>query len=358
MTHNRKVLVGCLTGFVAENDTNVGNFFNRQDKSSADKPSFQDLSCLLVEVLKTRLVCNNYLCPMTTHNSTARPRILVTGANGQLGQELHLLAPAFPQYEFNFLSRSDMPLHHFEGVRQYFDVLKPQYCINCAAYTAVDKAETEQDLAFLINAEATGVLAAVCAAHGTQLIHISTDYVFGGTAAVPYKETDTTGPVSVYGASKLKGEELVLEADASAVIIRTAWVYSQFGKNFVKTMKQLMSERAELNIVNDQWGAPTWAGGLAAAILEVVAKIETKQHPVSGIYHYSDDGLITWFDFAMAIKELLGSACVLHGIPTSAYPTPAQRPVWSALDKEKIKQLGVTVWPWKAQLEKCWPLLV
>jgi dTDP-4-dehydrorhamnose reductase len=283
-------------------------------------------------------------------------RIMVTGANGQLGMELQLLAPAFPQYEFHFLTREHLPLENVDLIKQYHYLLQPHWVINCAAYTAVDKAETEKDLAFAVNGDAPGVMAALCKETGAGFIHISTDYVFDGKATVPYKETDATGPMSVYGASKLLGEQNVQAACPGAIIIRTAWVYSQFGKNFVKTMKKLMNGKNELNIVNDQWGAPTWAAGLAEAIMLLITKSAQAVAKPAGIFHYSDEGQINWLQFATAIKELSGSACVLHGIPTSEYPTLAARPAWSVLDRGKVKQWGVIVRPWRDQLEKCWRL--
>ena len=185
-----------------------------------------------------------------------KPVILVTGSNGQLGKELQQLAATFPQYRFVFASREDLKLHHYGLVENFFIATKPQYCINCAAYTAVDKAESEQDVAMLVNGEAVGHLAAICKKYQTNFIHISTDYVFDGESETPYKEDDATGPINTYGKSKLLGEQLCMKEDADAIIIRTAWVYSSFGHNFVKTMMRLMNERNELNVVADQIGSP------------------------------------------------------------------------------------------------------
>lgn len=277
-------------------------------------------------------------------------KILVTGSNGQLGKELREASVRFPQHEFLFLSREDLPIHHFELVRNTFDAFGPDYCINCAAYTAVDRAETEQDLAFLINAESVGILAAVAHERHCKFIHISTDYVFPGNAESPYVETDVTGPVSVYGKSKLQGEQQAQQQDPDCVIIRTSWVYSKFGNNFVKTMLRLMKERPEINVVSDQRGCPTWAADLADFILEIVSC--SAWHP--GIYHYSNEGEITWYEFAVAIAEVMNSSCKVNPIPTASYPTPAQRPAYSVMSKEKVKQVyGILPPEWKIGLVKC-----
>jgi dTDP-4-dehydrorhamnose reductase len=228
--------------------------------------------------------------------------------------------------------------------------LNPQYCINCAAYTAVDRAESEQDMAMLVNGEAVGNLAAICKKFNTKLIHISTDYVFDGERETPYQPDDATGPVSIYGISKLKGEELCMRENADAIIIRTAWVYSEFGNNFVKTMMRLMNERPEIKVVNDQVGAPTYAADLAKACLDVIASNKWQ----SGMYHYSNSGKISWYDFAVAIKEMIGSDCIVHPIPTTDYPTPAKRPKFSLLDTSKIKEVfNVNIPEWKESLQGC-----
>jgi dTDP-4-dehydrorhamnose reductase len=283
-------------------------------------------------------------------SSGDRLRILVTGANGQLGKELRDLAPLHTQDEFFFLSREDMPIHHFELVRNYFNTLKPDYCINCAAYTAVDRAEEEKDKAYQINGEAVGVLAAGCKEHHTKFIHISTDYVFDGTASTPYTENFPPHPQSVYGASKLEGERQSLQLNPDCIIIRTSWVYSVHGKNFVKTMMRLMKEKNEISVVNDQVGSPTYAADLAEAILQIISS--GKWQP--GLYHYSNEGVISWYDFAVAIKELTNSNCKVNPIPSSQYPTPAKRPAYSVLDKTKfVKSFGIPVKEWKHSLVTC-----
>lgn len=279
-----------------------------------------------------------------------KPKILVTGANGQLGKEIKKFSTSFVQFEFVFLSREDMPIHHFGLVRNFFEAYKPQYCINCAAYTAVDKAESEKDLAFQVNGEAVGILAAVCKEYDVKFIHISTDYVFDGTLSVPYREDDVTNPQGVYGASKLEGETLALKFNSDSIIIRTSWVYSGFGKNFVKTMMRLMHDKNEISVVNDQVGSPTYAADLAEAILQIISSGKW----VPGIYHFSNEGIISWYDFALAIKEKTNSNCTIHPISTSQYPTPAKRPAWSVLDKSKIQTVfGISLKNWKDSLSVC-----
>ncbi len=277
-------------------------------------------------------------------------KILVTGSNGQLGKELQRICNTMPGYEFVFLSKSDMPVNQFEMVRHIFNTLKPAYCINCAAYTAVDKAEEEKDLAFEINGEAVGVLAAVCLEHETKFIHISTDYVFDGKGDKPYLESDETSPVNAYGASKLKGEEEAFKYNPDSLIIRTSWVYSEFGKNFVKTMLRLMADKNSISVVNDQLGSPTYAADLADIILKIIQLQEWKP----GIYHFSNEGVITWFDFANAIKEIASTNTAIHPISTAEFPTPAQRPAYSVFNKQKIQDaFGINLKDWKARLATC-----
>jgi dTDP-4-dehydrorhamnose reductase len=278
------------------------------------------------------------------------PTILVTGANGQLGKEIKQLESAYPGFRFIFLSREDLPIHHFELVRNFFKGYKPQYLINCAAYTAVDKAESEKDLAFQVNGEAVGVLAAVCKEYGTKFIHISTDYVFDGNGTTPYTTDAPTNPQSVYGASKLKGEQEAMKYNPDSIIIRTSWVYSEFGKNFVKTMRKLMSERDTLNVVSDQVGSPTYAADLAEVILQIIASGKW----VAGMYHFSNTGVISWYDFAVSINELSGLHCRIQPIPSSDYPTPAKRPAYSVMDTAKIfATFGLLPKNWKDSLIAC-----
>jgi len=282
---------------------------------------------------------------------TARKKILVTGSNGQLGSALQEWAPQYPDYTFVFTGRAELSVTDPAAVDAFFQKEKPDYCIHCAAYTAVDKAEdpAEQPRAEQVNALAVEYLAKACTRYRSKLVHISTDYVFPGTGTQPYKETDATGPVSVYGVTKLKGEELALK-NTDALVIRTAWVYSIWGKNFVKTMVRLMQERNQLNVVSDQYGSPTYAPDLAAAILKIVAS----EKWLPGIFHYSNEGEISWYEFALAIKEITHADCDLKAIPTSAYPTPAKRPAWSVLDKTKIKNAyGIEIPAWTESLAIC-----
>ncbi|MDQ6757415.1 MAG: dTDP-4-dehydrorhamnose reductase [Bacteroidota bacterium] len=280
--------------------------------------------------------------------------ILVTGAGGQLGMELWKISDEFPSYKFLFATRENLPIDNFKLVKNYFEQQQIDHCINCAAYTAVDKAESEKEKAFLINADAAGNLATVCKAHQTQLLHISTDYVFDGTALTPYKEEDKISPINVYGASKLKGEELVLNNNSSAIIIRTSWVYSFFGNNFVKTMLRLLKEKENIKVVSDQHGSPTYAADLAAVIMQIIKKEENQ----SGIFNYCNEGVINWYDFAKAIKKFIKSKCSIHPITTSEYPTAAKRPQYSVLDTTKIKEtFGINIPIWKDSLHKCLEIL-
>lgn len=285
----------------------------------------------------------------------AKSKILVTGANGQLGKELREFSSLHTGLEFVFLSKEDLPIDRFELVRKYFNTLKPAYCINAAAYTAVDKAESEKELAFLINGEAVGVLAAVCKEHNTKFIHISSDYVFNGKATHPYTENFPTDPINIYGASKLEGDKQAMQLNPESIIIRTSWVYSYYGKNFVKTMMRLMSEKDEVKVINDQLGSPTNAADLAEAIFNIIGLCHLQiydWHP--GIYNFTNEGVISWYDFAMAIKEITNSPCDVKPISTPQYPTPAKRPAYSVLDKTKIqKTFGVKLKKWEDSLKTC-----
>lgn len=282
-----------------------------------------------------------------------KPTVLVTGQNGQLGNELKVLAKKYDQYDYVFTDVQELDITDEVKVKKFFNEYKPVICINAAAYTAVDKAETDRELALKINAEAVGNLAKNCANIKAKFLHVSTDYVFDGTATTPYTEDHPVNPVNFYGESKLKGEEIALQLLSETVVIRTSWVYSFFGNNFVKTMLRLMKERESLKVINDQFGSPTYAADLAEAIMQIAAQ----PNNAGGIYHFSNEGVISWFDFATAIRDIAGLHCDVQPTDTSGYPTPAKRPGYSVMSKEKIKSLGVELKDWKESLQKCIYLL-
>jgi dTDP-4-dehydrorhamnose reductase len=276
-------------------------------------------------------------------------KILVSGSNGQLGSELKEIASQFKNYEFIFLSRTELSIANSNALEEQFVIHQPSYFINCAAYTAVDKAEEEKEMAEEINGRAVGVIATLCRKYYCRLIHISTDYVFNGQAKSPLKEDDPVDPVNAYGETKLMGERLAMQ-NTDAIIIRTSWVYSKYGKNFVKTMKRLMGEKDSVSVVSDQVGSPTYAADLAEAIIKII----TTGNWEPGIYNYSNSGVISWFEFASEIKNLLHSTCEVLPISTAQFPTPAKRPAYSVLDKSKIKNVyNITTRDWKESLIKC-----
>lgn len=280
--------------------------------------------------------------------------ILVTGANGQLGMEFRQLEKQFPSFHFLFVTKDELSIGDKDSVENYFSQHDIHYCINCAAYTAVDKAETEKDIALNINAAAVGNLASVCKKYNAVFIHFSTDYVFNGNATQPYKPADATDPVNFYGQTKLEGEQFAIANNNNSVIIRTSWVYSRFGKNFVKTMLKLMNEKESIGVVADQYGCPTYAADLASAVMQIIDS--NKITP--GIYHYCNEGVISWYQFATAIKELSNSKCVVNAITTADYPTPAKRPSYSALDTgSTISSFGLRIPGWKESLEHCLKLI-
>lgn len=257
-------------------------------------------------------------------------KILVTGANGQLGKCLKDAVEQNPieGYQFLFLTREDLDITQKELVETFFFSNKIDFCINCAAYTAVDLAETEVELAFKVNSDAVKFLAEECKEHGATFIHISTDYVFDGTKETPYLPNDITNPINVYGKSKLEGEKWAIESNPKSIVIRTSWVYSQYGKNFYTTMLRLMQERDELNVVSDQIGKPTDANDLAKYILELIRANDSNY----GIRNFAGDEVMSWYKFAKKIAEKNAFSTQINPIPTSAYPTPAKRPMWSVLD--------------------------
>ena len=281
-------------------------------------------------------------------------KILVTGANGQLGQCLQKISSQFEEFEFIFTDSETLDITIKEEVNDFFWQNAPDFCINAAAYTAVDLAETDVEKAFLVNADGAENLAEACSENNAQFIHVSTDYVFDGENNLAYTEEDFTNPLGVYGASKLAGDELALEVNPCSVILRTSWVYSEFGKNFVKTMLNLFATKDELNIVADQFGQPTNANDLAEAIMKIIKS----EKITPGIFNFSNLGRISWFDFAEKIAELSEAKIKLNAIETSQYPTPAKRPKNSVLDLDKIsKTYGVQLKPWEESLEGCVQIL-
>lgn len=293
--------------------------------------------------------------------------VLVTGANGQLGSAIKKASEKNKEMTFVFADSNALDITNPENCESIFNEIKPDFCVNCAAYTAVDKAESEEEKAYNINVIGAKNLAESCKKHNTILIHISTDFVFDGEKNVPYTEEDIPNPKSVYGVTKLRGEQEIQKILERYFIIRTSWVYSEFGNNFYKTMLRLTSERDSLNVVNDQIGTPTNANCLAKAIIEVARcqmsdvgslKAEEKiQHPTPstqhpyGIYNFSNEGFCSWYDFAKKIFELNNIKIELNPIPTSAYPTPAIRPKYSVLDKSKIKKtFGIEIKSWEESL--------
>lgn len=283
-------------------------------------------------------------------------KIIITGSNGQLGRSIRKLAPAYPELTFVYTDVEELDICDAGKVAAFFAAARPAAVVNCAAYTAVDKAEKEEALAEKINHQAVANLATVCKNQGIKLIHISTDYLFDGNKSTPYHEKDIVRPRSVYGITKLEGETAILSAKLPAIIVRTSWLYSAYGNNFVKTMLRLGREKGELGVVADQVGTPTYAGDLAGALLEILrmTAVDDKKF-VPGIYHYSNEGVASWFDFARAIfdysPEIL---CRVNPIETAAYPTPATRPAYSVLNKSKIKAtFGLSIPYWRDSLKLC-----
>jgi dTDP-4-dehydrorhamnose reductase len=283
---------------------------------------------------------------------SATSNILITGASGQLGSEFKHFSVHYPTLHFRYSDAHDLDITNEQAIEDTLAAGSYQYLINCAAYTAVDKAETDQELAHKINGTASGLLAAACARHGVKYIHISTDFVFDGTNHRPYQEIDAVAPLGVYGASKLQGEQLALEANPNSLVFRTSWLYSTYGNNFVKTMRRLGADKPSLNVIFDQVGTPTYARDLAKAILESI--VSGKAHTFAGLYHFSNEGAASWYDFAAAVMELSGLDCKVNPINTFEYPTPAKRPHYSVLDKRKFKEtFGASIPNWRESLHAC-----
>ena len=288
--------------------------------------------------------------------------VLVTGANGQLGQSLQFIAPNYPEIDFVFCSSSDLDITNLESCQAVFFKIKPNYCINAAAYTAVDKAESETEKAHLINVVGPENLAAVCKEFSSVLLHISTDFVFDGdfsklsprAQSRGYSENDIPNPTGVYGQTKLDGEKAIQAVFENYYIIRTSWVYSQFGNNFMKTMLRLASERDSISVVNDQIGTPTNAVDLAEALIQII--LTANRQPTTanfGIYNFSNEGQCSWYDFAKEIFKINNIEIDIKPIPTSSFPTPAKRPKYSVLDKTKIKStFGFEIKNWELSLKR------
>ncbi|TXB62914.1 dTDP-4-dehydrorhamnose reductase [Phaeodactylibacter luteus] len=268
-------------------------------------------------------------------------KILVTGANGQLGKEFQVLATTAPGHQFLFANRAILDITQAAAVSRLFKEQALDYCINCAAYTAVDKAESEPALAKAINEDAARNLAEACAAHAVRLIHFSSDYVYHNGLSRPLREDDPTEPKGVYAQTKLAGDEAVLSAHDATMVLRTSWVYSSFGHNFVKTMLRLGKEKDELRVVDDQIGSPTYARSLADACLRLIATDQLGGLPRElwhGVYHYSNEGQCSWHGLASKALQLASVPCTVRPIPTAGYPTPARRPPYSVLDKSRFRE--------------------
>jgi dTDP-4-dehydrorhamnose reductase len=278
-------------------------------------------------------------------------KILVTGKKGQLGSAIEMISPSYPEYQFTHVDAQQLDITDEAAVFTFFEGTSFDYCINCAAYTNVDQAEKEVELASLVNVDGVRNLASACAKYDTVLIHISTDYVFNGRHYLPYLESDEPSPDSAYGKSKYEGEIAVMEYSKKWVIIRTSWLYSSTGHNFVKTILRLSGEREELKVVDDQVGSPTNAVDLARAILEIIGKLDEKT--TGQVYHYSNEGVISWYDFALAIVDIAGNSCRVLPIESKDYPMLANRPHFSVLSKQKIKHtFGLEIAYWRDSLAK------
>ena len=284
----------------------------------------------------------------------SKPLIVVTGKNGQLGWEiLQISATTNESFDFLFTGREELDLSKPETIAPFFEKYQPDYFVNCAAYTAVDKAEQENELAYKTNSESVGLIAQYCSKIHAKLITISTDYVFDGNGVSPYTTDTKTNPINYYGYSKWMGEQLAMANCAETIVIRTSWVYSVHGNNFVKTMLRLMNDRPELSVVSDQIGSPTYAADLANTIIKIIQSIELGNAHY-GIYHYSNTGVISWFDFATAIAKEGGKNCTVKPIPSSSYPTPAKRPGYSVMDCSKlVKDYGIELSTWEFSLKNC-----
>ena len=283
----------------------------------------------------------------------AMHKILITGANGQLGWELGQLAAAYPAFEFVLVDRNQLDLSFPETFEKIIQTIAPDCIVNTAAYTAVDKSETEKELSYTVNATAVQALASICKNLAIPFITYSTDYVFDGEATQPYTISTKVDPVNYYGSTKAAGETMAMEANEDTIIVRTSWVFSSHGNNFVKTMMRLMKERAQLNIVADQKGRPTYAKDLAIATMQMMEAMNAGKS-IKGVYHFANQGETTWFDFAAKIKAIAGLTCEVQPIETKDFPTPAKRPAYSVLDTSKIEHdLAIDIRHWEDALKDC-----
>ncbi len=288
----------------------------------------------------------------------SKRKIVVSGANGQLGKAFQKIVFDWQDFTFYFYDKASLDITNKASVDKIFEEDKPDVFINCAAYTAVDKAELEREKAYSINAEALDFITAACIDNGTLLIHYSSDYVYDNGMNIPMKEDSETSPKSIYAQSKKMGEEIIAHSPVNAIIFRTSWVYSEFGNNFVKTMLKLGKDKSTLNIVNDQIGSPTYAADIATATMEILDELEQDSIDGCEILNYSGEGKISWFDFAKYIFEEAKIDIDIHPIPSSNYPTPASRPKWSVLDMTEIKsKYGIAPKYWKESVKECIYLL-
>lgn len=280
-------------------------------------------------------------------------KVLITGSKGQLGMSIKKLSPEFPDYQFIYTDVEELDIANAYDIHKFISETKPKVIINCAAYTAVDKAEEEPEKAHLLNVTAPGLLAKAASENNILLIHISTDFIFGGDRKTPYSEEDKAFPESVYAKTKADGEQEVIKNSKRAIIFRTSWLYSEFGHNFVKTILRIAKERPEINVVSDQTGTPTYATDLAETILRLLPEL-TKLPQGTEILHFSNEGTASWYGFAKEIVQQSGLKCKVNPISTEQYPLPAKRPAYSVLDKSKIKsRYGIEIPEWKESLRRC-----
>ncbi len=285
------------------------------------------------------------------------PTILITGSKGQLGRSFQHLSVQYPKWQFLFVDIEELDITNRRAVFAFFEKNKVNWCINCAAYAAVDKAESDAVLARRVNVAGARNLAEACAKYAIPLIHFSTDYVYHTRQNLPYGEDDSTSPKGVYARTKLAGDRAALKANPLTMVIRTSWLFAPYGHNFVRTMMRFGAEQSSLNVVYDQLGSPTYAPDLAAMVLHIIQKIEHKlidRKTMVGIWHYSNEGVCSWYDFAKAVMDIKGLPCKINPIETKDFPLPAPRPPFSVLNKAKIKKaFGLAIPHWRESLERC-----